>query len=902
MDAFVDLRYDTPREYPRMAIWNPWVVDSGIYWQLYNQQAPANANLFGIFAGRASRALGAGNSGVSVVTAPTRNNAPVAGVNIASYRRNTDDRVFPRSRFQWGIFVGTKGQDLADPGEVQPINRQMNLHGGVNLDKIRRYQLTYASPDYGRLYMEPPALDRVIAKIRSDRSGPQGDGYYGWLSRNDPLARDLIDAWTDTTGTKVRHAASGIKSTATALLEALVHGQGIYHYSNDPMKPSFAYFLGGFEMNRKGVWIDQVLANPLTTPEDRASVQAAAVLFAEVLWDDDFAPLFEGHGLNLGNPNMPVMQQGFRDFFALFLSKHPAFRLRAAGAEQRALRNLHDIVNEHGAEMGGVNYIEPSFVPTLNTLLQLRMLGRDHFQTEPRLSRFAEFYMNLLTPPEVRFGGVRKVISVGDGSTQAPQIVGSLATGFRNANPALSARLMGAWESAGRPHSSGFGSTILKVDERAPAADPALGSATFPGWYSVLRYGWGTKNETALWFVNGDFYRDHRHVDQGSVVLYALGAPLSLDWGSTYEPQVAGGFMHNMVLPMATLGVGNGGAPPQETHGWNHDGPPLNSAYLVWGVPPWGESTQDGFLSFGTGSYARAHFTSAGGTVWTRSTYSIYPNESYPIILIRDTFGGTNGTASKVFTLNMAAQGHVDTPAGRVSPTLRTYNHQWHADQSKKELPSAGRVFSLSPGPNRLGFTGQWLIDWDLYVLSDEPQQAHIGNWGHNWHPAKELGEFKQANGRDFEERQHILRIAGGGPFNVLILPYRKGEKRKNLQVRREGSKTVIATEKDTTVIGRNFFTYHNSQQSVLTAFDKEPATATGISTVGGPLEIVVRAGNANITLQGSQGSRKVALAGKWRLANSRGVAVRQLPSTGEWLLDYSGGPSGHVSLVKTAR
>jgi hypothetical protein len=47
--------------------------------------------------------------------------------------------------------------------------------------------------------------------------------------------------------------------------------------------------------------------------------------------------------------------------------------------------------------------------------------------------------------------------------------------------------------------------------------------------------------------VNGDFYRDHCHDDHGSVVIYALGAPISVDWGSIYYPHVPGGFMHNML-------------------------------------------------------------------------------------------------------------------------------------------------------------------------------------------------------------------------------------------------------------------------------------------------------------------------------------------------------------------
>jgi hypothetical protein len=170
---------------------------------------------------------------------------------------------------------------------------------------------------------------------------------------------------------------------------------------------------------------------------------------------------------------------------------------------------------------------------------------------EKRLARFADFYMNLLTPPEVRFGGPRKLVSVGDGSTQTGELLGPLATGFRKPDPGLSSRLTGAWQASGKPHSGFFGSTLLMTDEDARGTPLALRSANFLGYYSVLRHGGGTRRETACWFVNGDFYRDHRHADQGSLVLYALGAPLLIDWGSLYMPQVAGAFQHSVVPPEA---------------------------------------------------------------------------------------------------------------------------------------------------------------------------------------------------------------------------------------------------------------------------------------------------------------------------------------------------------------
>ncbi len=67
------------------------------------------------------------------------------------------------------------------------------------------------------------------------------------------------------------------------------------------------------------------------------------------------------------------------------------------------------------------------------------------------------------------------------------------------------------------------------------------------------------------------------------------------------------------------------------------------------------------------------------------------------------------------------AEGSVETPIGQVTPKLSSYytrSHIYPEGPLPQEGPSAGTVFSLPPGVSRLGFTGQWLIDWDVYALA----------------------------------------------------------------------------------------------------------------------------------------------------------------------------------------
>jgi hypothetical protein len=791
MDAFRELQYRTPApsnynsdppNIHRMAVWDPWIPDSGWYWQLYNTKAAPNANLLGIFAGPVSEAIGAAHNGAGIFTTP----GPVAGIAFEAHRHSPDSRVFPRIRIAWCIFIGTKGADLGDPYKVQNIARQMNLHGGINLNKVYRYQTDFPDPPggYPPLFMPRAAVDSVVARVRSDPD------YYHRLYGDESTARPLLDMWHDTSGRSRQEVVAGIAATAHDLLDALVNGDGIYDFH-------FHYWHGGLEMTRKAVWINAVLTSDQATAQDRARVKAAATLFAAVLWDSDFVPMFEGHALNLGTANMPVQQNQYRDVFALLLGRD------RSGVVSRALDNLHQTVNESGAAMGSTSYITASMGPLLTTLQQMQTAGfADAFRDEPRLARFAEFYLNLLTPPEPRFGGYRKHISVGDGSTESSELYGQLATGFAAADPALSARLMAAWWQSGAMHSGFHGSTILKIDENLPVANFRLGDANFPGWYTVLRNGWGTRNETAVWLVDGDFYRDHAHEDNGTVVIYALGAPLSIDWGSMYSPQSPGAFMHSLAVPESAL-----------PFAWDTADAPLPLTGFRWQ-----HATAQTFDSFPASACVRAMYESKGAR-WTRSVYSIHPDESHPIIAIRDSFDGSD--VPRIVTLNLMGE----------------------------------------PGPGA-SYSGQWLIDWDLYTFSPNPTQSVNREWSHHWHPDREQSEFRKANGGPFEESQSILRIRGTGALTTLLLPHRKGT-HPGSSVKVDGTKATISwngATVATVTLDPDCYTYTAGATTILTAFGPAPCQAGAIAVTGGATEVRIQPDGATITADGAPGPRTVSL------------------------------------------
>jgi hypothetical protein len=784
LDATVDLKFDRARlpsynttddSYIYLAVWNPWIRNGGWYWQLYNSTAGARANLVGIFAGPVSRAVDPGMSGAGIFTLPGGAGAmskPVMGVSSQSYRRSPDGSIHPISRYDWGLFLGVKGEDLLDPAATQTINKQMNLFSGpVNLTKLAAMKLDFADPPqgYGRLYMDKAALDDVIRRVRESAKG-EGDGAYRWLYGAEPTSRQLFDAWADPSGAKMKAAAASICKTATDLVQNMVHERGIYALR-------FHYWHGGLEMMRQGLWIDQVLASDALSPEERAKVKAAASLFAHVLWDNNFVPLDNWKGFNLGTANMPVQQAGYRDFYALLLANHPNFKDRAAAVAKSMADRVAGQINELGAHMGCPHYIGASFNPTLNSLMQIKQLGPDDpFKTDPRLAKFAEFYLNLMTPPEARFPDKeRRFIALGDGSTEPSHLYGQLGTAFRDADPALSKRLMGAWRYNGKPHSGFFGTSVMQIDERLPASDPALTSATFPGYYSVLRSGYGTPDETAAWVVNGGFYSDHRHADAGSIVLYALGVPLCVNWSAMYTPQTPGAYYHSSVVPESMIG-----------QAWDRASPPTSS-----GRSAWVQSTQSGFMTTPALDAVDSHF-SAESLSWTRQLRLFHTDAAMPVIVMRDDFEGRDKDAPKVLTLNLLAKGAVQIPGGSVEPEERTAPYKEKLEPG--ELASAGRVFPLAPGVSTLSFTGQLGVDFDVFIISKTSQEAFIGNWA--------ISAAQQAP-REFRERQHVLRVRGNGPFEVVIVPFRAGKRPAGLAVETTADGTVLVRDGVTLKLNR---------------------------------------------------------------------------------------------------
>ena len=268
MDAVRDLQYRTPApsgynsdppNIRRMAVWDPWVYDSGWYWQFYNTKAAPHANLLGIFAGPASHAIGAAHNGAGIFTAP----GPVAGIAFEAHRRSPDARVYPARPHRLGHLHRLQRRRPRRPiqsAEHRPPDEPARRHQpeqGVSLPNrfprsARRLPAPVHASRRSRRRDRPRSLrSRCITTASTTPSPPPGRCWTCGATLPVPKLHEL---------------AATIAATAHDLLDALVNGDGIYDFH-------FHYWHGGLEMTRQAVWINAVLTSdrppPRTAPASK---------------------------------------------------------------------------------------------------------------------------------------------------------------------------------------------------------------------------------------------------------------------------------------------------------------------------------------------------------------------------------------------------------------------------------------------------------------------------------------------------------------------------------------------------------------------------------------------------------------------------------------------------------
>jgi hypothetical protein len=678
--------------------------------------------------------------------------------------------------------------------------------------------------------------------------------------------------WRGNSTAAVQTALDGAIQLAQLIEGTLVRGDN--HFDRP-----ISYYQLGLQTSPETAVLNAIMMDSHATPSQRATAKAALALFGSLLWDDDWFPIDGSTGEGSGLANQVQQYFQYRAQSAAAASSQPFLASKLPIAVTYPTKDFDEYFSSTGAPTGSTHYQSAFFEPLILNFLSFSLNGGLSMK-DPKWVAYANWELSIQTPPEPRFGNLRKGYSNGDGNTEADVRTGMLATALYSTNPTLAGNLIWAWRQSNSAkvltEDSQFGTTITAIDPAIPPIMPELRSINIPGYHSVERFGFSTPNETALWFLNGDFYsaQGHRHGDEGQVSIYAHSAPLAIDRNANlYNPPIGGRFMHNTVVFDREL-----------PHAWSADRPGLGDA-----SEPLRSSVNTEFAAFKHSTDSTATFTMQDGTLWTRVVRTLAFDLSYPIIYVHDSFSGPGAAAGKTLTWNLMASGGVQTPAGVVNPTVR---FSGGCQPVPAELPSNGTVFPLPAGLQHFNFAGaNWPqhathgIDWDLYTLSSgSTQEFLIGNWGHGCHANREMFEYRAANSQPFSEIEDILRIHDAGPFTTIILPYRKTET-PTRRITQEACGVRVVQGSAESCFNGEVATYKDGTSSMLTAYNNSAQTAFGVSVSGGPQEVVVEAGRVTWTIGGSQaGARKLTLPGTW-YANQ---AVTE--SGGTWSVNYSGG------------
>jgi hypothetical protein len=546
-DGFIDITYTSNRfasytctkdSYRKLLTnYPPAAHGAGYYEMLYRSNAGPGAPVVGIYIGRASQqeyaAIGPSQPGIYSTGNHWITGAPDAGIQVDTLLRGPNGNKTTFVHRNWGIWVSTQA-DLHPPDKQQSINDDQNALAGINLSRLYTYQLVYPDPPGGWKwsYLSSSAATQLVASVRDGtRVCGSPACYYNELYNSDGSVwgRALLQMWKANSTAAVQTALDSAAGLASGISNNLATGGN--HFGSP------AYYEMGLATTPASALLNAILMDSNSTPAQRTVAKAALALFGSMFWDNDWFPVDNQTGEGGGLANQVQQYLQYRALSVSAAPSQPFLASKLPIAVMYAKNDFSESFSDTGAAAGSTHYQSAFFEPLIlnyETLARLGLLS----MADPKWSAYANWELSVQTPPEPRFGNLRKAYSNGDGNTEADVRTGMLATALFAVNPALAGNLMWAWRQSNEPkmmtEDSQFVTTLYTIDTTIPAVAPALGSTNIPGYHSVERFGFGTPNETVLWFINGGFYSSggHRHADDGQVSIYAHSAPLAIDWNA----------------------------------------------------------------------------------------------------------------------------------------------------------------------------------------------------------------------------------------------------------------------------------------------------------------------------------------------------------------------------------
>lgn len=624
--------------------------------------------------------------------------------------------------------------------------------GRLSLNELKDWTLDYPEPGaYPRLTVPPGQLARLQARARA--LPPTNDLYWQGhimaLQQSTPeVDRQLLD-----------HVRSRLQDTCRKV--------AVHDWDHN----SYAMGMGMFLPQ-----VDVALALPECTPEEAAVLRRYLAFLAYFSLSPDYVPPREA-GYGWGSANMMEALRGrAATYMVSLLPNHPQGKSWRSFLSEYLVANALAKINEAGGtlEVGAYGAMGVEFATMPLYALANCGEGVDLERVLPRLRAAARHRLSVMLPYDIR-GGFRPACTFGDSPYGPEGALPYLALMFAERDPELFRQL--AW-GVSESRAGEAGAASLLFDPEAEVTPPDLRSEYFSGCGFVLRNGFPERDETYASIHAEGHHVGHGHNDQGSFVLYALGAPLMLDFASQYVPNLVAAWVHNGTITF------DHEEEIRPCPGRDQDG-------CWYQGKLWLDHQTEPFTCLEPGMDPRSSDWAAAMAKVTQ--FRPHPEADYARLewdmgYLNRTAYMTEATHGQV----LATQGGegllleapirwqrqyvlVKTPErDRDYLVLRDYLSGAGARVPALNFWALAEGFTVN-GP-QVTFTGQHGVDLEIYVA--EPTTFTPASHRVSHVQGRDLGRhYEQVFGKPFKEEQVLLRLPGqvGGGFFTVLLPRRAG-------------------------------------------------------------------------------------------------------------------------------
>ncbi len=448
----------------------------------------------------------------------------------------------------WAIVLATPDEALPEsPGGANLMMRQAIRLGQNPLDEVKDMVLGWPETDqvqYPHLLCRPEDIPAIRDKARTH-----------------PLFKRVLENYPEAPEDPVGlYLATGDESIARRGIDELLKQlRGWVEQTLDGANYGESLCAIPFTrpLRTAAMAFDVLAASPSMTAAERDYCLRAFAFLAYCLYDEDRWPA-RNQGFHRGNVNFQSDDYTCRAAVVALLKGHPRQKEWMDYVEREMRLEFEKCVSPGGAWCEAPNYqgYTMHFLMIAMRLMQLN--GFADLSEEPRFRETMDYFFRMQTPFDVR-AGCHMLPTVGDTtsayhSQSLQNVFAWSAALLRDKDPAFAGRMMHAWRRGGSvlfgAHGLGFGQgwlqPLLLIDPDIPEIAPAkpLESERLNGYGAVLRNNYGTDRESYFLFKMGPIDQ-HFDSDEGSFHWYALGRPISLDFGCMYKPSIEQPWLHS---------------------------------------------------------------------------------------------------------------------------------------------------------------------------------------------------------------------------------------------------------------------------------------------------------------------------------------------------------------------